>query len=168
MTLVGARGVVPVNVLGRGADRWGVLALALALALVLVLMLMLLVWKRAWIWLRLLLLVLVFRLRLKERREVGAFRCISAFFRHDGSPFFASSLLSHSFTHTLSSLSLFPSQLSYSFHLVRVTRKKKRCRNWTSKLETGDWRPLRANNVTGVIGTVLARRYSTKKARPGT
>lgn len=106
MTLVGARGVVPVNVLGRGADRWGVLALALALVLVLMLMLMLLVWKRAWIWLRLLLLVLVFRLRLKERREVGAFRCISAFFRHDGSPFFASSLLSHSFTHPFFSFSL--------------------------------------------------------------
>lgn len=167
MTLVGARGVVPVNVLGRGADRWGVLALALALALVLVLMLMLLVWKRAWIWLRLLLLVLVFRLRLKERREVGAFRCISAFFRHDGSPFFASSLLSHSFTHPF---------FSFSLSLLALlllppcagNKKKKRCRNWTSKLETGDWRPLRANNVTGVIGTVLARRYSTKKARPGT
>lgn len=99
MTLVGARGVVPVNVLGRGADRWGLLALALALALVLVLMLMLLVWKRAWVWLRLLLLVLVFRLRLKERREVGAFRCISAFFRHDGS--FFCFFLPQSLIHTL-------------------------------------------------------------------
>lgn len=69
--MVGARGVVPVNVLGRGADRWGLLVLVLML-----------VWKRVWIWLRLLVLVLVLRLSLKERREVGAFRCISAFFRH--------------------------------------------------------------------------------------
>lgn len=63
--MVGARGVVPVNVLGRGADRWGLLVLELLLVLLL------------------LALVLVFsRLRMKERREVGAFRCISAFFRH--------------------------------------------------------------------------------------
>lgn len=134
MTLVGARGVVPVNVLGRGADRWGVLALALAL--VLVLMLMLLVWKRAWIWLRLLLLVLVFRLRLKERREVGAFRCISAFFRHDGSPFFASSLLSHSFTHPFFSFS--PSLLALLLLPPCAGNKKKKTVPELD-LETGNW-----------------------------
>lgn len=93
--MVGARGVVPVNVLGRGADRWGLL--------VLVLVLVLLVRKRVWIWLLLLVLLLVFRLGLKERREVGAFRCISAFFRHVCFFFlpFLPASLSHSFTHAI-------------------------------------------------------------------
>lgn len=98
MTLVGARGVVPVNVLGRGADRWGLLVLVLML-----------VWKRAWIWLLRLTLVLVFRLSLKERREVGAFRCIGAFFRHVCSFFSLVVSLPHSFVHSHSH-----SQLSFS------------------------------------------------------
>lgn len=139
MTLVGARGVVPVNVLGQGADRWGVLALALALALVLVLvlMLMLLVWKRAWIWLRLLLLVLVFRLRLKERREVGAFRCISAFFRHDGSFFFL--LLPASVTHSHSP-SLFLSFSLLAFLLFPPSAGNKGGKTVPElDLETGNW-----------------------------
>lgn len=115
MTLVGARGVVPVNVLGRGADRWGLLVLML-------------VWKRAWIWLlRLTLVLLVFRLSLKERREVGAFRCIGAFFRHVCSFFFLGCFLAsliRSFTLTLTTLflSLFPSR---SFLLLRVKQKKR-------------------------------------------
>lgn len=123
MTLVGARGVVPVNVLGRGADGWGLL--------VLVLVLVLLVWKRVWIWR--LLLVLVFRLRLKERREVGAFRCISAFFRHVSFffplPFLpASNSLIHSHTPSLSP--------SCSFLLPQATRKTVP----ELELETGNWR----------------------------
>lgn len=143
MTLVGARGVVPVNVLGRGADRWGLLALVLVL----------LVWKRVWVWLLLLVLVLVFRLRLKERREVGTFRCISAFFRH----VFFFSLLPFPASHTLSFIHTHTQSLSLPLALSCCCRRtRKRCRNWNRKLETGDWRPLRTNNVTGVIGTVLA------------
>jgi hypothetical protein len=45
VTLVGTRGVVPVNVLGRGANRSGLLVLVL----VLVLVLMLLVRERVWV-----------------------------------------------------------------------------------------------------------------------
>lgn len=147
--MVGARGVVPVNVLGRGADRWGLLVLVLVL----------LVRKRVWIWLLMLVLVLVFRLRLKERREVGTFRCISAFFRHVCFFFlpFLPASLSHSFTHTHN---LSPSP---SFLLLQQVTKRNGARNWNWKLETGDWRPLRTNNVTGLLvqywqdGTVQRR-----------
>lgn len=128
MTLVGARGVVPVNVLGRGADRWGLLVLVLVLALVL------LVWKRVWVWLLRLVLVLVFRLRLKERREVGTFRCISAFFRHvfffSLLPFPASLSLIHSHTHTKSF------SPSCSFLLLQANKKTVP----ELEQETGNWR----------------------------
>lgn len=94
-------------------------------------------------------MLLVLRLSLEERRKVGAFRCIGAFFRHVASFSLASSFLTRTFIHTHS---LFP---FCSF--LRVTKKNKNGagtgpRNW--KLGTAD--PLRTNNVTGVFSTVLA------------
>jgi hypothetical protein len=88
------------------------------LLVVLVLMLM---WKRVWIWVRRSALVLVFRLSLEERRKVGAFRCIGAFFRHVCCSFFP--------------FCLFLPFLNHSFLLLRVTRKTVP----ELDVETGNW-----------------------------